>query len=141
MDGQWLLCDFHIHTHFSDGSLSLKKVVDLYGNHAFDAISITDHILDQHSYEQCLKDDFGNALQSGASSLRETLLGEWEFADLARKDARSFLACFIDIILRSRFNTYSTNPDLFTQDIDRLIYLKRLYFEREIVLTTPNLYN
>jgi hypothetical protein len=38
MNGQWLLCDFHIHTQFSDGSLSLNEVVNLYGNNAFDAI-------------------------------------------------------------------------------------------------------
>jgi len=48
----WLLCDFHIHTNMSDGSLPLKEVVDLYGEHGFDAISITDHILDKHTLEQ-----------------------------------------------------------------------------------------
>jgi predicted metal-dependent phosphoesterase TrpH len=43
---EWLLCDFHIHTAFSDGSLPLRQVVDLYGSHGFDAIGISDHILD-----------------------------------------------------------------------------------------------
>ena len=90
---------------------------------------------------ELLKNDFGGALQSGADSLRDVLLAEWGFADLSKKDANVFLDCFVEIIFRSRFNTYGTNPDLFKQDIDRLIYLKRLFFEREIILTTPKLYN
>ena len=82
-----------------------------------------------------LKDDFGSALQSGATFLKDALLERWEFTDLSRKVAKVFLNCFVDIIFRSRSNTYGTNPDLFEQDINRLIYLKRLFFEREIVLT------
>jgi hypothetical protein len=27
----FLLCDFHVHTRWSDGRLSLREVVDLYG--------------------------------------------------------------------------------------------------------------
>jgi predicted metal-dependent phosphoesterase TrpH len=49
MFGDWLLCDFHIHTAFSDGALSLREVVDLYGSHGFDVVGISDHILDRHS--------------------------------------------------------------------------------------------
>lgn len=43
---RWLLCDFHIHTRWSDGAELLKTVVDLYGASGFDAICITDHVLD-----------------------------------------------------------------------------------------------
>ena len=43
---RWLLCDFHIHTRCSDGAELIKTVVDLYGASGFDAICITDHILD-----------------------------------------------------------------------------------------------
>ncbi|MFZ5453605.1 MAG: PHP domain-containing protein [Thermodesulfobacteriota bacterium] len=43
---RWLLCDFHIHTQWSDGSESLEDVVDLYGKSGFDAICITDHVMD-----------------------------------------------------------------------------------------------
>jgi predicted metal-dependent phosphoesterase TrpH len=39
-----LLCDFHIHTRFSDGLLELPAVVDLFGQAGFDAICITDHV-------------------------------------------------------------------------------------------------
>jgi predicted metal-dependent phosphoesterase TrpH len=42
----FLLCDFHVHTRWSDGKLSVAEVVDLYGSTGkFDAIAITDHIL------------------------------------------------------------------------------------------------
>ncbi|HEY6509643.1 MAG TPA: hypothetical protein VIY56_16590 [Vicinamibacterales bacterium] len=42
----FLLCDFHVHTQWSDGQLSLREVVDLYGSTGkFDVIAITDHIL------------------------------------------------------------------------------------------------
>ena len=42
----FLLCDFHVHTQWSDGKLTVGEVVDLYGSTGkFDAIAITDHIL------------------------------------------------------------------------------------------------
>jgi 3',5'-nucleoside bisphosphate phosphatase len=42
----FLLCDFHVHTTWSDGRLSLREVIDLYGKtRRFDVIAITDHIL------------------------------------------------------------------------------------------------
>jgi predicted metal-dependent phosphoesterase TrpH len=42
----FLLCDFHVHTTWSDGRLSIRDVVDLYGQTGrFDVIAITDHIL------------------------------------------------------------------------------------------------
>jgi predicted metal-dependent phosphoesterase TrpH len=42
----FLLCDFHVHTRWSDGRLSLREVIDLYGRTGhFDVIAITDHIL------------------------------------------------------------------------------------------------
>jgi predicted metal-dependent phosphoesterase TrpH len=42
----FLLCDFHVHTRWSDGRLSVREVVDLYGRTGrFDVIAITDHIL------------------------------------------------------------------------------------------------
>jgi predicted metal-dependent phosphoesterase TrpH len=42
----YLLCDFHVHTRWSDGRLPLREVIDLYGRTGrFDVIAITDHIL------------------------------------------------------------------------------------------------
>jgi 3',5'-nucleoside bisphosphate phosphatase len=42
----FLLCDFHVHTRWSDGRLTIREVVDLYGRTGrFDVVAITDHIL------------------------------------------------------------------------------------------------
>jgi len=42
----FLLCDFHVHTRWSDGKLTIAEVVDLYGSTGkFDVVAITDHIL------------------------------------------------------------------------------------------------
>jgi hypothetical protein len=40
-----LLCELHAHTTWSDGDLSLRELVDLYGRHAFDVLCVTDHAL------------------------------------------------------------------------------------------------
>ncbi len=45
-----LLCDFHIHTTYSDGSVQLRRVIDLYGQAGFDVIAITDHVVNGDSY-------------------------------------------------------------------------------------------
>ena len=45
-DPRPLLCDFHIHTNYSDGKLTVPEVVDFYGSRGFDCICITDHWTD-----------------------------------------------------------------------------------------------
>jgi len=40
-----LLCDFHIHTKYSDGSVELKRTIDLFGQAGFDVIAVTDHVV------------------------------------------------------------------------------------------------
>lgn len=52
MRNSWLLCDFHIHTDMSDGSHPIEDIVDMYGNNGFDAISITDHVLDSKTLKE-----------------------------------------------------------------------------------------
>ncbi|MDA8305617.1 MAG: phosphotransferase [Deltaproteobacteria bacterium] len=65
----WLLCDFHIHTRpWSDGEELLEKVVDLYGQSGFDAICITDHVVDSEYRRSCpnlsiAPADFGGYLE------------------------------------------------------------------------------
>jgi predicted metal-dependent phosphoesterase TrpH len=44
-----LLCDFHIHTRYSDGSVELGRTVDLFGQAGFDVIAITDHVVNGDS--------------------------------------------------------------------------------------------
>jgi 3',5'-nucleoside bisphosphate phosphatase len=42
----FLLCDFHTHTTWSDGRLTIRELIDFYGQTgSFDVIAITDHIL------------------------------------------------------------------------------------------------
>jgi predicted metal-dependent phosphoesterase TrpH len=41
-----LLCDFHVHTNYSDGKLTVSEVVDFYGHRGFDCLCITDHWTD-----------------------------------------------------------------------------------------------
>jgi 3',5'-nucleoside bisphosphate phosphatase len=46
---EWLYCDFHIHSTWSDGDLTIYEIVKMYGTAGFDVISITDHLLDSQS--------------------------------------------------------------------------------------------
>ena len=45
-----LLCDFHIHSTFSDGKHSIPEIVDFYGKRGFGAIAITDHLCESQSF-------------------------------------------------------------------------------------------
>lgn len=44
-----LLGDFHIHSTFSDGKLSIPEIVDFYGKRGFQAIAVTDHLCENRS--------------------------------------------------------------------------------------------
>jgi len=41
------LCDFHIHSNFSDGKWSIPEIVDYFGQRGFGAIAVTDHFCEQ----------------------------------------------------------------------------------------------
>ena len=41
---QQLLCELHAHTTWSDGDLSVRELIDLYGHAEFDVLAITDHV-------------------------------------------------------------------------------------------------
>ena len=41
-----LLCDLHTHSIYSDGKLTVRELVDFYGQRSFDAVCVTDHICD-----------------------------------------------------------------------------------------------
>jgi len=42
-----LMIDLHAHSIFSDGRLTLRELVDFYGRRGFDAMSVTDHLVDR----------------------------------------------------------------------------------------------
>jgi hypothetical protein len=43
LENSLLLAELHAHTTWSDGALSLRALVDLYGGHDFDVLCVTDH--------------------------------------------------------------------------------------------------
>jgi 3',5'-nucleoside bisphosphate phosphatase len=83
----FLLCDFHVHTTWSDGRLSIREVVDLYGRTGrFDVIAITDHILMK-------RDLLGRAGRLASLGLRRFSVTEDRFeaymADIAAEAERA----------------------------------------------------
>jgi len=71
----FLLCDFHVHTRWSDGRLSLRDVVDLYGQtRRFDVVAITDHILMK-------RDLLARAARMAALGRRDYSVTEHRFAE------------------------------------------------------------
>lgn len=40
-----LLCELHAHSTWSDGSLSIRQLADLYGGGGFDVLAVTDHVV------------------------------------------------------------------------------------------------
>lgn len=45
-----VLADLHVHSQFSDGSLSVAELVDFYGSRGFGAIAITDHLCEDRTF-------------------------------------------------------------------------------------------
>jgi hypothetical protein len=78
-----LLCDFHIHTTYSDGSVGLKRTVDLFGQAGFDVIAVTDHVVSEnnalgklaHRFKFSIREDnFGQYL----SDVQQEVNRAWE---------------------------------------------------------------
>jgi predicted metal-dependent phosphoesterase TrpH len=44
-----LLCELHAHTTWSDGSLGVRELCDLYGRRGFDVLAVTDHATRIHT--------------------------------------------------------------------------------------------
>ncbi len=75
------LCDFHIHSQNSDGKLSIRELVDMYGERGFGAIAITDHLCEVKTF-----------LGQSALYLQKTLLkNEFEcyLQEIAREASRA----------------------------------------------------
>jgi 3',5'-nucleoside bisphosphate phosphatase len=49
-----LLCELHAHTTWSDGSLSVPALVDLYGVAGFDVLAVTDHVRREAEQQRCV---------------------------------------------------------------------------------------
>ena len=79
---QMLLCDFHIHSNYSDGKLSVPEIVDFYGERGFDCICITDHLADQGRL-------LGKLAELANCTLGQEQVGEY-FAVIERERQRAW---------------------------------------------------
>jgi hypothetical protein len=77
-----LLCDFHIHTTFSDGSVNLGRTIDLFGQAGFDVIAITDHVVNGDN-------SYGKLARKFKYSLREDTFDNY----MARVSEEAERAC------------------------------------------------
>jgi signal transduction histidine kinase len=68
---KWLLTDLHIHTAFSDGTLSLEEVIGIYGEAGFDAIAITDHFFDTQTLRSLEIHKEGKSIKDVASYFKK----------------------------------------------------------------------
>jgi hypothetical protein len=78
---QEFLADFHLHSTFSDGKLTIPELVDLYGRRGFGAIAITDHLCESSSLIGRAAGYLGRTLTPATFPLyREIILSESERA-------------------------------------------------------------
>jgi processive 1,2-diacylglycerol beta-glucosyltransferase len=93
---QMLLCDFHIHTSYSDGKLSVPEVVDFYGRLGFDCICVTDHLADQRRL-------IGKLARLSNMTISEDQLEEY-FAVIARERRRAWRKYNMLVLTGIEFN-------------------------------------
>jgi len=68
------LADFHMHSTFSDGKLSIPELVDMYGSRGFGAIAITDHLCEEESVIGIAARYIGNTLTRASFPLYMEIL-------------------------------------------------------------------
>ena len=93
---QMLLCDFHIHTNYSDGKLSVPEVVDFYGERGFDCICITDHLADPKRF-------IGKLSELSNMTLAREQVGEY-FAVIERERQRAWRRYKMLVLTGIEFN-------------------------------------
>ena len=98
-----LLCDFHVHTTYSDGALALPEVVDLFGRSGHDVIAITDHIVNRD-----------NGLGRIAHAIRHSLNPEtWKryFDEIRREAARAWRSYGMLVLPGAEMTRNTVNRD------------------------------
>lgn len=98
-----LLCDFHIHTTYSDGVLPLRDVVDLFGRSGHDVIAVTDHIVNRD-----------NGLGRIAHAIRHSLNPDtWKryFDELCREAERAWKTYGMLVIPGAEMTRNTVNRD------------------------------
>lgn len=97
-----LLCDFHIHTNYSDGKLTVAEVVDYYGAHGFDCICITDHLADPRRL-------IGKLARLSRLTIPPAQLGEY-FEVIRREAARAWRRYGMLVMAGIEFNKDGYTP-------------------------------
>ncbi|HKW28986.1 MAG TPA: PHP domain-containing protein, partial [Verrucomicrobiae bacterium] len=93
---QMLLCDFHIHSNYSDGKLSVPEIVDFYGERGFDCICITDHLADPSRL-------LGKLSELANCTLGQEQIGEY-FAVIERERQRAWRRYQMLVLTGIEFN-------------------------------------
>lgn len=76
-----LLCDFHIHTKYSDGSIELRKTIDIFGQAGFDVIAVTDHVVNTDNVVGAIANRFQYSVTERTySTYLESVMDEGERA-------------------------------------------------------------
>jgi 3',5'-nucleoside bisphosphate phosphatase len=96
-----LLCELHAHTTWSDGELSLKAVVDLYGTAGFDILCVTDHVL---------RGDDPWPLEHGRPCVDATNVRAY-LGEIARERARALSAYGLLLVPGFELTYNDPNPD------------------------------
>ncbi len=98
-----LLCDFHVHSTYSDGELPLPEVVDLFGRSGHDVIAVTDHIVNRD-----------NGLGRIAHAIRHSLNSEtWKryFEEIRREAERAWRTYGMLVIPGAEMTRNTINRD------------------------------
>jgi hypothetical protein len=96
-----LLCEFHAHTIWSDGELSLGAVIDLYGRAGFDVLCVTDHVL---------RGDDPWPLRHGRPCVDASNVGAY-LAEIERERARAFSAYGLLLVPGFELTYNDSDPD------------------------------
>jgi processive 1,2-diacylglycerol beta-glucosyltransferase len=91
-----LLCDFHTHTTFSDGSLTLRELVDFYGQRRFDCLCVTDHVAEQSTL-------IGRVVNMSGLTMHWDRMEEY-FDTLAREKQRAWAKYGLVLMAGLEFN-------------------------------------
>ncbi len=68
------LADFHVHSTFSDGKLTIPQLVDFYGNRGFGALAITDHLCETNTVIGSAARYIGRTLTSATFPIYQEIL-------------------------------------------------------------------
>jgi hypothetical protein len=114
---------------------SADRIMDFY----FLAVSASLFVLNVTDTQRQQTKIVENGLLHNQEALRAAIHATWPYGDVGQLCMQSVtnddvIEFLLDLITRCRDHTYAERPDQYTEDIDRLIRLKRTIFVEELVL-------